>query len=115
MRVVLDNNIGPSLKVRFAAQPWASECVHLTDVQLGSADDLQVWRWAGQKTSLVVTKDKDFAALARHYGAPPKVLLLRTGNASALQTWLEIEKRLLSVQAFMSNIEESLLVIQPSA
>ena len=112
MTVVLDHNMGPSLKARFATQSWVSECLHLSDVQLDKADDLVVWRWAGQSATLLVTKDKDFAALARHFGAPPKTLLLKTGNATALQTWLDIEKRLLSVQAFLLNDEESLLVIQ---
>ena len=112
MRVVLDHNIGPSLKARFVTLHWVTECLHLSDAQLDKADDLVVWRWAGQTATLLVTKDKDFAALARHFGAPPKTLLLKTGNATAAQTWLDIERRLLSVQAFLSNNEESLLVIQ---
>jgi len=55
---------------------------YLSAVELGSAADVAIWEYAKAKELVLVTKDKDFANLSMVWGAPPKVVLLQTGNSS---------------------------------
>jgi predicted nuclease of predicted toxin-antitoxin system len=111
MRVLLDENIAPSLKAEFARFSWLTTVSHVNDVALASRDDTALWDWASTEPTLLVTKDKDFAFLALRKGAPPKVLWLRIGNATVRETWQAIESRLLALQSFLARQDESLLII----
>jgi predicted nuclease of predicted toxin-antitoxin system len=111
MRVLLDENIAGSLKPLFAGLPWVTDVSHVDDVLLTGQDDMALWGWASQAATLIVTKDKDFAFLALRKGAPPKVLLLRIGNATVRQTWQAIESHLLELHSFVQRQDEALLIL----
>jgi predicted nuclease of predicted toxin-antitoxin system len=49
---------------------------------LGSTPDALIWEYAKEHGFAFLTKDKDFANFSLASGAPPKVILLQTGNCS---------------------------------
>ncbi len=61
------------------------------DVGLLSSPDEEVWRYAIETASVLVTKDEDFAALTRRSDDSAQVLWLRIGNTSrrALLGWFD--------------------------
>jgi predicted nuclease of predicted toxin-antitoxin system len=111
MRVLLNENIAPSLKAEFARISWLNAVLHVNEVSLASQDDVALWQWACTQPTLLVTKDKDFAFMALRKGVPPKVLLLRIGNASVRETWQAIKAQILTLQSFIARLHESLLII----
>ncbi len=56
--------------------------IHIRDVGLKGATDLEIWSFAQQRGYTIVTKDDDFRGLSLLRGAPPKVLWLVVGNTS---------------------------------
>ena len=44
--------------------------------------DTVIWRYAQAHDYVIVTQDSDFAERGQLYGAPPKVVWLRCGNAT---------------------------------
>jgi predicted nuclease of predicted toxin-antitoxin system len=63
---------------------------HVADLDMLTANDLDIWRRAESVGAVLVTKDEDFARL--HPGRPgPVVVWLRVGNTTrrALLEWLE--------------------------
>lgn len=83
----------------------------MSDLGLTQASDLAIWEEARTKNYCIVTKDSDFLHIALLYGAPPKIIIVRTGNA----TTADIEHCLLThrndINAFLANDHESVLVV----
>ncbi|MDH4284945.1 MAG: DUF5615 family PIN-like protein, partial [Gallionellaceae bacterium] len=50
------------------------------------ADDLQIWSHAAEHGFLLVSKDTDFYERSLVFGAPPKIIWLRTGNSTVNET-----------------------------
>ena len=59
------------------------DCFHVDDIGLSiPAKDTEIWNYARKNGMIVVTNDEDFLHLFLLKGAPPKILLLKTGNQS---------------------------------
>jgi len=56
------------------------DSVHVRNVELTSANDADVWRFAKEKSLTIVSKDSDFHQRSFLFGAPPKVIWIRKGN-----------------------------------
>ena len=52
------------------------------DCDLGAVEDALVWTYARENGFTIVTKDSDFEQRAVLFGAPPKIIWLRTGNCA---------------------------------
>jgi len=62
---------------------YYDNCFHVDDIGLPvPAKDIEIWDYARENGTLIVTNDEDFLHLSVLKGFPPKVLLLRTGNQS---------------------------------
>ncbi|MGV0028397.1 DUF5615 family PIN-like protein [Phormidesmis priestleyi] len=70
---------------------------------LTEADDSEIWEFAKAQGFCVVTQDADYAERSHLYGAPPKVVWLRCGNAptSQVETILRVGAK--AVQELISN------------
>jgi predicted nuclease of predicted toxin-antitoxin system len=55
--------------------------LHVRDVSLKAADDSVVWAYAREHDFVIVSKDADFHQRSFVFGAPPKVIWVRLGNA----------------------------------
>lgn len=88
MKFLVDAQLPPRLVGWLVARDH--EARHVADLPDGlRMPDAEIWRYAAEDGSIVVSKDKDFLDLAAVHGAPPVVLLLGVGNAST-QTLLEL-------------------------
>jgi predicted nuclease of predicted toxin-antitoxin system len=74
-----DEHISPRLAARLRERGVSA--AHVFDFGLTSADDLVIWQWARDTTSIIVTKDRRFAAMAAAR-LGPAVVLVRLGNCS---------------------------------
>jgi predicted nuclease of predicted toxin-antitoxin system len=89
VKILVDAQLPPALA------RWLREAGHeaqpVREVGLREAEDETICEHALRVGAVVVTKDEDFAALAKGAGAAPVVVWLRIGNCSneALRAWLE--------------------------
>lgn len=84
MKLLLDENITFRLTKSLQAD-YPGSC-HVKDVNLLENDDMLVWQWAQRNGFSILTRDADFEQMARLRGQPPKVIYLRFGNSSLLNT-----------------------------
>lgn len=60
---------------------YYDNCVHVDNIGLKvPAKDSEIWEYAKESQSVIVTNDEDFLNLQVLLGFPPKVVLFRTGN-----------------------------------
>ena len=109
MSLLFDENLSRRLIRRLEAAYPQSE--HIELVGLKGHTDLEVWEYAAVHDATVVSKDNDFRQLSFLKGHPPKVIWLSVGNAGtdAIAELLALHRE--SVQAFLSDPEASLLVL----
>ena len=62
MKLLVDNQLPLALAVHLRG--WGLDCVHVLEVGLSTADDPNIWTYAGAEDRIVVTKDEDFLLLA---------------------------------------------------
>ena len=79
-RLLFDANLAPGLVAQLeAAFP---DSLHVRDLDLERALDIEVLRAAENESLVIVTKDRDFADLVTARGHGPKVIWLQLGNTS---------------------------------
>ena len=89
MKFLVDAQMSP------AVASWLREAGHeatpVREAGLREADDSAICAYALQTGAVVLTKDEDFAELARGRAASPVIVWLRAGNSSnrVLRAWLE--------------------------
>lgn len=83
MKLLLDQNLAPSLVSRLADLCPGSS--HVSFVGLDRASDEDVWTYAHLHEFVIVTKDADFGDLGVMRGFPPNVVWLRLGNCTTRQ------------------------------
>ena len=83
MKLLFDENLSYRL-VRMVADafPGSEQAKRLGLLQ---RTDAAIWAYARQHEFCIVTQDEDFADLSALRGAPPYVLLLRTGNCATAE------------------------------
>lgn len=76
---------------------------HVQFHTLTEVDDSEIWKFAKDQNFCIVTQDADFAERSRLYGAPPKVIWLRCGNASTSTVEGIFRAGVETIQEFMSS------------
>jgi predicted nuclease of predicted toxin-antitoxin system len=79
-RLLFDQNLSPRLSALLI--DVFPDSLHVRDVGLAAADDVDVWRHAAAHDFVIVSKDADFHQLSFTRGAPPKAVWIRIGNCS---------------------------------
>jgi predicted nuclease of predicted toxin-antitoxin system len=109
VKLLFDENLSFRLVASLAdAYPGSS---HVDLVQLRGASDEAVWKHARAYGFTLVSKDDDFRHLSLVYGAPPKVVWLRLGNASTAELTEFLRARQSVLLAFDDSVTDSLLVL----
>ena len=81
-RVLLDQGLAPRAAILLRAEGW--EALHVGEVGLYRADDLDILEFARQRGMAWVTLDHDFHAhLALALSASPSVIMVRAEGLSA--------------------------------
>ena len=105
MKLLLDENLSrllvPALRATFPGT------THVLLEGLQQASDSVIWQFAAAQGFTIVTRDSDYYELALKRGYPPKVIWVRSGNASTRSV-----RRLLDDHR--SNIED-FVADEPSA
>ncbi len=109
MKLLVDQNLSRYL-LEYLLSIWAGS-EHVALLGMGKATDKEIWNFARENGYIIVSKDSDFVQMATLFGAPPKVILLATGNCStdSIKHCLLAHQR--DIDSFYKNQEESLLVI----
>ena len=110
MKLLVDENLPPRIAVDLA--DLFPESAHVGSVGLGSTDDSVIWEYTKTHGFAFLTKDKDFANLSIARGAPPKVILLQTGNCSTGQIIQIVRNNAVSLTDFEDDAHGSLLVLR---
>lgn len=112
MKLLFDENL--SYRLVTALADLYPDSMHGREVGLLGADDHRIWRYAGEHDFLLVSKDTDFYERSLVYGAPPKVVWLRIGNATVQDTAILLRKRHVLVRQFFEDATASFLPLSPA-
>jgi predicted nuclease of predicted toxin-antitoxin system len=113
LKLLVDENLAPSLVKRL--EDLFPGSAHVSQQGMGSTPDAVIWEYAKSNEYTFVTKDRDFANLSLVWGAPPKVVLLLTGNCSTLQIERTIRLNAIRFSEFETDIGRALLVLHAPA
>ncbi len=97
MKLLVDNQLPVEL-ARFLNRR-GHDSVHVCDVGLDEASDLDVWTRALHEGRIVVSKDEDFVTLASRPGDAGRLIWVRLGNcrnAALIETFDRILNQLVS-------------------
>jgi len=105
MKLLFDQNI--SYRIVDKVDHLYKDCKQVSQVGLKNTEDLDIWHFAHKENYTIVTFDSDFYDLSLLRGYPPKIIWLRTGNA----TTQEIADLLISnfnlIKTFVFDLEET--------
>ena len=107
MRILFDQNLSPALKSFL--QDLYPQSLHIQDIGMSSAYDLNVWEYAKQHDLVVASKDSDFLHLSARYGHPPKVIRLMCGNCPTAEIEALLRDYHDEILAFNQSEQETLL------
>lgn len=110
MSLLFDENLSERL-IRLLRNSYEGS-KHADTVGLSGSPDQVIWEYAGREGFAIVSKDNDFRQLSFLFGPPPKVIWLSVGNAGTEVIASELEARRQTVDAFLNDPEEGLLVIE---
>lgn len=83
----------------------------MRDHELQAADDESVWTFAKAHGFTIVSKDNDFHQRSFLYGAPPKIVWLKSGNCSTDDIENHLRRHATDIQQFDRDSEAALLVL----
>ena len=83
MKLLIDQNLSYRLVQQLQVVYPGTE--HTLRLGLTNKRDTVIWEFARQHGFFVLTQDEDFLDLSLVRGAPPKVVLLRSGNLSTTE------------------------------
>lgn len=89
IRFLVDAQLPPGLTKRLIARGYPAE--HVNRVHLGVASGDAIWPHAERTGTTLMTKDEDFAQLARRDPSGPQVVWIRIGNISNDALWRMLE------------------------
>lgn len=110
MKLLVDENLPPRLVSDLV--DLFPDSAHVGSLDLGSTPDAVLWEYAKEHGLAFLTKDKDFANLSIARGAPPKVILLQTGNCSTFEIVRMIRNNAIRFAEFESDIRRGLLILR---
>lgn len=89
MRFLVDAQLPPALVGLLREHGHTAE--HVTEIGPADAPDRDIWRYALEHQSVIVTKDEDFADMVATGREAPVVVWIRTGNTrrAALLEWFD--------------------------
>jgi predicted nuclease of predicted toxin-antitoxin system len=109
VKLLLDQNL--SRRLVGGLQTLFPGSVHVSEVGLASASDLDVWTFARDNRFAIVSKDGDFRTLAILMPSSPKVIWLRIGNAASSAAFAVLSESAVAIQRFEKSEIETLLVL----
>ena len=72
----------PPILSRWIEEPPNIRAVHVSEIDLLTAEDSEIYEKARAAGAVMLTKDEDFVQLQERRGAPPQLVWLTCGNLS---------------------------------
>lgn len=113
MRLLFDENLSFRL-VRELADVYPGSA-HVRDIGLRGAEDQRIWEYAAEHWFLLTSKDTDFYQRSLVYGAPPKVIWLRTGNVPTAAVAALFRHRYVVIRRFYDDPNATFLPLSASS
>jgi predicted nuclease of predicted toxin-antitoxin system len=110
LKLLVDENLAPRLANDLS--DLFPDSKHVSFVDLGNTPDATIWEYAKAQGLTFVTKDKDFASLSLTLGAPPKVILLQTGNCSTSTIERLVRQNAIRLSEFEHDTRRGLLILK---
>jgi predicted nuclease of predicted toxin-antitoxin system len=110
LKLLVDENLPPQLIIELA--DLFPESKHVNPSGLSGKPDSEIWHFAKMNGFVLITKDNDFADLSMVWGAPPKVVLLHTGNCSTAELIELIRHNAIRLSEFERDANRNLLVLK---
>lgn len=110
MKLLVDENL--PLRLVYDLADLFPDSAHVSTLGLDHTADAIIWEYAKAHEFTFLTKDKDFANLSIAWGAPPKVILLQTGNCSTESIIRIIRQNAIRFSEFENDSRRSLLVLR---
>jgi predicted nuclease of predicted toxin-antitoxin system len=90
MNFIVDAQLPPGLARWLTEKGYSAS--HVGDILLADADDTDIWDYALDHNSIIITKDEDFAERVSRSEVAPTIIWLRIGNATnrVLLKWIEL-------------------------
>jgi predicted nuclease of predicted toxin-antitoxin system len=107
MKLLLDENLSFRLVVGLADIYPGSN--HVREVGLLGADDLRIWSFAAEHGFLLASKDTDFYERSLVFGAPPKIIWLRSGNSTVNETMVLLRSQYIVIRHFAEDTTATFL------
>ncbi len=102
MKLLIDQNI--SFRVVKKLQLLYPDLKGVKELGLMNANDESIWLFAKrEKYDAIITFDEDFFNIVMTKGTPPKLILLKTGNASNVHLVSKLENRIAEIKSFIAN------------
>ena len=81
-------------------------------LSFATSPDSEIWRYAKDNGSHVLTRDADFEIFSNRYGFPPKVILIRKQKCPPKQIEDLIRKKLTIINKFLEDTEHGCLILR---
>jgi predicted nuclease of predicted toxin-antitoxin system len=102
IRLIIDENISWRLKKLLSDWEVLPTNEIKTDIPL---TDRMIWQFAKANNYSILTFDEDFSELQNLYSFPPKIIWLRTGNASTTEIALFLNRLKEDIERFIDDNE----------
>jgi predicted nuclease of predicted toxin-antitoxin system len=109
MKLLFDENLSPRLVESLRDLYPGSDHVH--NLNLGGAQDSEVWDYAKLNGFAIVSKDSDFAARSVLENNPPKIIWIRLGNCSTDDVESLLRSTFEKIRGFLEEDEETCLLL----
>lgn len=109
MKLLLDENLSPRLVDLLSDLYPGSD--HVQNLNLGAANDSEVWDYAKLHGFAIVSKDSDFAERSVLESDPPKIIWVRLGNCSTAAAEKLLRSAHEMIRGFLEEDEETCLLL----
>ncbi|CAG1008866.1 hypothetical protein ANAEL_03729 [Anaerolineales bacterium] len=107
--LLFDQNISPRLVDRLTDIYPGS--VHVFNLGLGNAMDIEIWQYAHDNDYMIVTKDADFSEFGIIKGFPPKIIWIRRGNCSTQEIETILRENYSAISELSEDPETGILTL----
>lgn len=97
MKFLIDNQLPVALS-RFLVS-MGCDCTHVVHAGLAEASDVNIWRYAGERGQIIITKDEDFLHLASKESGTAGLIWVRLGNCRTSNLIAEFKRLWPRIQA----------------
>jgi predicted nuclease of predicted toxin-antitoxin system len=109
VKLLLDENLPPRLVATLGE--FFPDSRHVSEVDLASRPDEEVWEHAKASGFTLVSKDSDFQQLSFVRGHPPKVIWVRLGNCTVREIESLLLSRVEAIRIFIDAEEAAVLLL----